>query len=318
MKECNLRIIFFVLSLVFLSFNLCAARLITPIPQKIEYNEAKALLGKKLFYEKMLSKDKKISCASCHDLYSGGTDHRKFSIGVFNRVHSINSPTVYNAIFNFRQNWNGSAKDLKEQAAMAIKGFSEMDMTEKEVEDRLNKSSKYRELFYKVYGINEIKFSYVIDAIAEFEKALITPNCKFDKYLRGEIELTEDEKDGFSLFKSLGCITCHNGVNLGGNSYQKIGIIFPHKWSEKVPDLYQITKDPEDKNVFKVPTLRNIEITYPYFHDGSAKTLKEAVEKMALHNLGLELNKEEMKKILMFLKTLTGELPDIIKENKEK
>ncbi|MGA1847177.1 cytochrome-c peroxidase [Deferribacter abyssi] len=306
--------ILFIVFILLLSLNSFAVEIITPIPRKISYNKAKALLGKKLFNEKMLSKDKKVSCASCHVLYDGGTVHKRFSKGVFNRELLVNIPTVFNCVFNFRQNWDGSAKDLKEQAAMAIKGFLEMDMTEKEVEYRLNKSLKYRDLFYHIYGTKEIKFEYVIDAIAEFERALITPNSKFDKYLRGEIKLSKEESEGYSYFKSLGCITCHNGVNVGGNSFQKIGLIVPYKWNKNTPDLFSRTKDIDDKNVFKVPTLRNIELTYPYFHDGSAKTLEDAVEKMALHNLGFNIEKDKLSKICIFLKTLTGELPEILKE----
>ena len=153
----------------------------------------------------------------------------------------------------------------------------------------------------------------VADAIAEFEKALITPNSKFDKYLRGEVKLSQDELEGYKLFKKLGCISCHNGINFGGNSFQKIGVIKDYPWSPDNPDRYQITKREFDKNVYRVPVLRNIDCTYPYFHNGSIQTLEGAVQTMAYYNLGFKLSDEELEKIIAFLKTLRGELPDILK-----
>ncbi len=300
---------------------------IKPIPLNIEYNKEKAYLGKLLFHDPILSRDKTVSCASCHDLYSKwGTDRRSVSVGVKNRLGKVNAPTVFNSYFNFRLFWNGRAKDLKEQANGPIHNPVEMDMDKKTIEERLNKIEFYKKLFKKVYKTDRIKYSLVLDAIAEFEKALITPNSKFDKYLRCKeknenIEkckniLTEKELKGYLIFKKVGCVSCHNGINIGGNSFQKVGVVNPYPWKPDYPDRYQITKDEKDKNVFKVPSLRNIECTYPYFHDGSVKTLKEALKKMSYHNLGFELSDEEIDYIEAFLKTLTGELPKILKEQK--
>ncbi len=286
---------------------------IKPLPLNIEYNREKAQLGKKLFFDKMLSRDYDLSCASCHDPKQGGTIYTKFSPRASEDLMS-NVPTVFNAVFNFRQFWNGRAKDLYEQASIPILNPSEMSLTKEELERRINSSKEYKKLFKDIYGVDYISFEHVVDAIVEFEKALITPNSRFDKYLRGEIQLTPSEQEGFTLFKQLGCITCHNGVNIGGNSFQKFGVVNPYKWEPYFPDRYKITGREEDKNVYKVPSLRNVAITYPYFHDGSVQTLEEAVKKMAYHQLGIELSDEEITKIVDFLKTLTGDMPDILKD----
>jgi len=284
---------------------------IRPLPTEIEYDPRKALIGRELFFDTILSRNRDISCATCHDPEQGGTVHLRFSPKVSEDLKA-NVPTVFNAVFNFRQFWNGRAKDLYEQAAVPILNPAEMDLTKEEVEKRINENEKYRRMFKEVYGIDYITFDHVIDAIVEFEKALITPNSRFDRYLRGEIDLTESEKEGYALFKKLGCITCHNGINIGGNSFQKFGVVNPYKWEPYFPDRYKITGREEDKNVYKVPSLRNVAITYPYFHDGSAATLEEAVKKMAYHQLGITLSDEEVTKIVDFLKSLTGEMPAIL------
>jgi len=287
-------------------------KLIEPIPEKIEYNKQKAELGKFLFFDPILSKDKSVSCASCHKPSEGWADRGKVSIGVYGKKGNVQSPTVLNSVFNFRQFWNGRAKDLKEQINGPVHNNFEMAMDEKIVEERLNKIPFYKKLFKKVYHTGKIRYDMVVDAIAEFEKALITPDSKFDLYLKGKAKLTPLEEKGYVLFKKYGCVTCHNGRNIGGNSFQKMGIIFPVK--KCVGDRYEITHAKFDKCVYKVPTLRNIALTAPYFHDGNAKTLKEAVEKMAYHNLGMKLSKEDIKAIVAFLKTLTGKTPEIMRK----
>ncbi len=287
---------------------------VQPIPKSVEYDREKAELGKLLFFDPILAKDNRTSCAYCHDVYNKcGTDHRPVSKGFHDKEGNANALTVFNTIFNFRLFWNGSAKDLVEQIYGPIQNPAEMNMSTEEVEKRLNNSPFYRKIFKKVFGTDRIKFEHVAQAIAEFEKALITPNSKFDRYLRGEIKLSQKELEGYKLFKKLGCISCHNGVNLGGNSFQKVGVLHPYPWHKNYPDRYQITKKEFDKNVFRVPTLRNIDCTYPYFHDGSVETLEDAVQIMAYYNLGFNLSKEEVEKIVAFLKTLTGELPQILK-----
>jgi len=305
----------FLIFFIFINI-LFAIEPIVPIPKTIKYNKQKALLGKRLFFDPILSADNKVSCATCHSPAFAGADNKQFSIGVFGRIDKpMNSPTAYNAVFNCWQFWNGRAKDLKEQAEMANQDHDEMGMSPKKVEEKINKNKEYKKLFKKVYNADYITYDMVFDAIAEFEKALITPDCKFDKYLRGEVDLNEKEKEGYFLFKSYGCITCHNGVNLGGNSFQKMGVMILNKKIPRGRDRFEVTKNPDDKYVYKVPTLRNIELTAPYFHNGSVKTLKEAIKKMAYYNLGIVLKEDEIDAIESFLKTLTGKTPEILDEN---
>jgi len=284
---------------------------IIPIPRTVEYDENKALLGKRLFSETLLSSDNTVSCHSCHDFNFGGAESKPVSIGVYNRVGNLNAPTVLNSYFNFRQFWNGRAIDLKEQAKGPLHNIIEMDMTVEKVEKVLNAHDEYLGLFKQVYGKVPITFELVVDAIAEFEKALFTPDSIFDRYLRGEIELSKTEKKGYILFKTLGCISCHNGINIGGNSFQYIGAINPLE-NEVKGDLYEISGDPFDKNRFKVPSLRNIALTAPYLHDGSRKSLADILILMAYHNLGFSLSQEEIALLTSFLKTLTGKTPKIL------
>lgn len=285
---------------------------ISPIPKTVEYNKAKALLGKKLFYDTLLSQDNTVSCCLCHNLSNGGADSRKVSLGADGRLGNIQAPTVYNSRYNFKQFWNGRAANLKEQAKGPLENPNEHAMNPQLIQKRLNASKSYRKLFYQVYHTNRITFNEVIDAIAEFENALITPNAKFDRYLRGEVSLSPQEKEGYRLFKQYGCITCHNGINIGGNSFQKMGTFFPYETNATYPDRADVLKNKKYHNVFKVPTLRNIALTAPYFHDGSAKTLLEAVKTMSYHNLGIKISPDNARKIVAFLKTLTGEKPKIV------
>ncbi len=295
------RIIF----IIFLKY-LYAFNLITPIPEHIKIDKQKAKLGKYLFMDSRLSADKKVACISCHKPNEGWADKRRVSIGVFGKKGRVNSPTILNAVFNFRQFWNGRVKSLKEQVFGPLHTTFEMNMSKKDVEKFVNKNSFYKKLFKKIYHTNYITADMVADAIAEFEKSLITPNCKYDLYLKGKAKLTPLEMRGKILFKKYGCITCHNGVNIGGNSFEKMGLIIPYK--NCIDDRYEITHNVLDKCVYKVPTLRNISLTAPYFHDGSAKTLKEAISNMGYYNLGIRLKLDEVKAIEAFLKTFTGEL----------
>ena len=286
---------------------------ITPIPEHAPYNKAKAKLGMYLFFDTILSKDKTISCASCHNPSEGWADKRKVSIGVYGRKGIIQSPTVLNARFNFVQMWDGSCRDLKAQINGPVHNPVEMNMSNELVEKRLNADKKYKKLFKKIYHTDYITYNDVADAIAEFEKALYTPDSKFDLYLKGKVKLSREEKKGFMLFKSYGCVICHNGVNVGGNSFQRMGVI--HHMKNCVGDRYSLTKDPEDKCVYKVPTLRNIALTAPYFHTGKVKTLIEAVKNMGYYNLGMKIPQKDAEAIVEFLKTLTGKKPEFLKEN---
>jgi len=297
-----------------LSVFLFADNLIVPIPENAPYNKQKAKLGEMLFFDTILSKDKTISCASCHNPKEGWSDSRKVSIGVYGRKGIVQSITILNSRFNFRQMWSGSCKDLQQQMNLPIHLTYEMDMSNKLVEKRVNSSKLYKKLFEKIYHKTYITYNMVTDAIAEFEKALYTPNSKFDLYLKGKAKLTSEEKKGYMLFKSYGCVICHNGVNVGGNSFQKIGVI--HHMKDCVGDRYSFTKNPADKCVYKVPSLRNVALTAPYFHNGSAKTLLDAVKMMGYYNLGIKIPKNDAEYIVSFLKTLTGKKPEFLKENR--
>ncbi|MDZ7642000.1 MAG: cytochrome c peroxidase [Desulfurivibrio sp.] len=290
-----------------------ASEPITPIPRSIDFDRAKAELGRELFHDPLLSLDRTISCASCHDLDSGGHDPRPVSLGIKGREGSMNAPTVFNAVFNFRQFWNGRAADLREQADGPLQNPVEMGMSREEVEQRLTADGDYRRRFRAIYGGEEVRFTAVLDALAEFQRALITPGSRFDQYLRGEITLAPHEYQGYLTFKELGCVTCHNGVNLGGNSFQRIDIIKPRELDhEDLEDRYAVTGKPTDRGVFKVPTLRNIVLTAPYLHDGSAADLEQVLSTMARHGLGVELKDKQIHDLISFFNTLTAPRPDFL------
>lgn len=295
----------YILLYLFMSIFLYAEP-IEPLPLKAEYDEKSAALGKELFFDPILSKDGTISCATCHHLENGGDDNLKFSFGINGQEGVINSPTVYNAVYNFRQFWDGRVKDLQEQALGPIENPLEMGNNFENLIKTLE-ASKYKQQFDLLYseGITKKTITY---ALAEFEKTLITPNAPFDRYLRGDKNaISEDQKEGYALFKSKGCISCHHGQNVGGNLYNKFGVVE----SVKSADLgrYNVTKKDRDKYFFKVPSLRNVAKTSPYFHDGRTLDLAEAVKIMALYQLGRPVNEEEVTKIVAFLTSLSGAIP---------
>lgn len=301
-----------------LTFYLFSIELITPIPESIKYNKERAKLGKLLFHETKLSGDNSISCATCHDLDRGGVDRLSYSFGVDGKTGTIHTPTVYNAVFNIAQFWDGRVKTLKEQASGPIHNPKEMNSDFKEVVKKLTEEKRYRDLFNKLYT-DGITGDNIVDAIAEFEKALTTPHSRFDRYLKGDFKaITDQEKEGYELFKSHGCISCHHGVNVGGNLYHQFGVI--KKFNDNFNNLgrFNVTKDEDDKYYFKVPTLRNINETAPYFHNGGTWDLKEAIQIMGEYQLGKRLNEDETEKIYKFLLTLTGETPKIAKDKSAK
>ncbi|WP_304543603.1 cytochrome-c peroxidase [Sulfurimonas microaerophilic] len=299
----------FILYTLLFSEFLFSAELITPIPTNVDVDQAKATLGKELFYETKLSKNNTVSCANCHQLYSGGDDDLVVSQGINGAKGSINAPTVYNAVFNFRQFWDGRAKTLKDQALGPIENPIEMGHDFEALIPELNQSD-YKTKFDALYE-DGITRDNIADAIAEFEKTLITPNAPFDLYLKGDVTaLNQEEKEGYKLFKAKGCIACHHGINIGGNSYNKFGIFSDSNSSDL--GRYNVTHRERDKFYFKVPSLRNIEKTAPYFHDGRTDDLDEAVLLMAKYQLGRKITKDELKKIVAFLKSLNGELPQDI------
>ena len=300
----------YLFSLIFITTYLVADTLISPLPQKVEVNAAKAKLGKALFFDVRLSKDGSVSCASCHILNEGGDDNLPVSFGYNGQTGTRNAPTVYNAVYNFRQFWDGRAADLQDQAADPIENPVEMANSFKKLIPKLEKTP-YKKAFEAIYK-DGITKNNITDAIAEYEKTLITPNAPFDKYLKGDNNaLSKEAKEGYEIFKTKGCVLCHQGINLGGNMYNKFGIY--SESNSKDLGRYDVTHKERDKGYFKVPSLRNIARTAPYFHDGSEPSLREAVLTMSEYQLGREITNEEVNKILAFLKSLNGELPKNIK-----
>ena len=284
---------------------LLSKELITPIPLENSFDMKKAVLGKKLFSDTRLSKDDTISCATCHILDEGGDDNLAVSFGIDGQTGTRNAPTVLNSKFNLAQFWDGRAKNLEDQAAGPIHNPIEMNSNFDEVIKKLKKDKKYVLLFETIYE-DGITGKNITNAIAEYENTLLTPNSKFDKYLRGDKKaLSQDELKGYTLFKEYGCISCHNGVNIGGNLMQKLGVIEQYKTKDL--GKYEVTKKIEDMYYFKVPSLRNINLTPPYFHDGLTPTLKDAVTKMSYYQVGYNLSEQEIDYIVQFLHTLTGD-----------
>lgn len=284
---------------------------IQPIqPAKVQ-NPAMVELGKKLFFDPRLSKSGFISCNSCHNLSMGGTDNLKTSIGHNWQKGPINAPTVLNSSLNLAQFWDGRALTLKDQAGGPIANPGEMASTHSLAISVLQSIPAYVAEYKAVFGSDKIDIDGVTKAIAAFEETLVTPNSRFDKWLKGDKKaLTADEVAGYELFKDSGCTACHNGAAAGGNTFQKMGVVEPYKSSSPAEGRVAVTKEEADRFFFKVPTLRNVEMTYPYFHDGEAGTLAQAVDTMGRIQLGKSFTKEENAKIVAFLKSLTGDQPD--------
>jgi len=283
---------------------------IQPIPAVKVPNPALVELGKKLYFDPRLSKSGFISCNTCHNLSMGGSDNLKTSIGHNWQKGPINSPTVLNSSRNVAQFWDGRAKDLKAQAAGPIANPGEMAFTHELAVSLLQSIPGYTAEFKKVFGSDKVDVDRITQAIAAFEETLATPNSRFDQWLKGNRKaLTTWELEGYQLFKDSGCVACHNGPAVGGNSFQKMGVVEPYKATSPAEGPVAVTGKDADRFNFKVPTLRNVELTYPYFHDGAADTLSEAVETMGRVQLGKKFSPEENAKIVAFLKTLTGDQP---------
>jgi cytochrome c peroxidase len=273
-------------------------------------NPAMVELGQKLYFDPRLSMSGFISCNSCHNLSMGGTDNIETSIGHNWQRGPINAPTVLNSSLNLAQFWDGRAADLKAQAGGPIANPGEMAFTHELAVDVLNSIPGYRAEFKKVFGKDKADIDMVTDAIAAFEETLVTPNSRFDKWLKGNKKaLTKTEVEGYELFKNSGCTACHYGEAMGGQSFQKMGLVAEYDTKNKAEGVAGLTGKDTDRMKFKVPTLRNVEMTYPYFHDGAVWTLEEAVDIMGRLQLGRTYSKEEVAKIVAFLKTLTGAQP---------
>lgn len=285
---------------------------VEPLPNTVSVNLQRAALGELLFHDKRLSADNTLSCASCHSLRTGGTDRAKSSTGIRGQIGPINSPTVFNATFNFHQFWDGRAASLEEQAGGPVNNPLEMGSNWKQVLAKLNQDPEMLRVFRERYP-DGLTSNNIMDAIATFERTLVTPNSRFDRYLRGETNaLSHAERRGYQLFKQ-NCASCHAGKNLGGLSYEVMGRKADYfsdrggKMTDADNGRYNVTHRAEDRHRFKVPTLRNIAQTAPYFHDGSARTLDETVRKMGHYQAGKDFNNAEVADLAAFLKTLTGE-----------
>lgn len=286
---------------------------ITPIQPYVSDNPAKVQLGKKLFFEPRLSMSGIISCNTCHNLSRGGTDNLVTSIGHGWQAGPVNAPTVLNSSLAIAQFWDGRAADLQEQAAGPIQADIEMAMPHTLALDVLNSIPGYQDEFEQVFGSRDITIDMVTAAIAEFEETLVTPNSRFDQWLMGDDNaITAYELEGYKIFKDSGCTACHNGEAAGGTSFQRMGIVRAYESTSPVEGRYSITGDDADRFSFKVPTLRNVEYTYPYFHDGQAKTLEEATDIMGQIQLGRHYTEEEIAKVVAFMKTLTGDMPQLM------
>ncbi len=296
---------------------------VRPIADSIPVDVRKVILGDILYHDVRLSSDNTVSCASCHGLETGGVDNKQYSEGVGGQFGGVNAPTVYNAAYNFVQFWDGRANTLAAQAAgpplnpveMASQSFDE-------IVAKLSQDAALVAAFNEVYpdGLSE---QNITDAIQQFEMTLLTPNSRFDRYLKGDYNaINEDELAGYELFKKYNCATCHVGEILGGQSYELMGVHYdyftdrPMEMTEEDNGRYKQTKDERDRHRFKVPGLRNVELTYPYYHDGSRATMEQAVADMAKYQVGVELSQAEIDQIVAFLRTLTGEYKGELLTNK--
>jgi cytochrome c peroxidase len=285
---------------------------IQPIPLQVALDSHKVQLGKNLFADKRLSVDRQVSCLSCHRLDLGGADRKARSIGANGVQTNTNTPTIFNVAYNFRFSWNGKFETLEAQ----IEGLSRTSMGRSwdRVLIDLQKMPDYVRMFEAIY-VDGITQSNAIDALAVYTRSLYTPNSRFDRFLRGDrAALTVEETEGYRLFKSYGCVRCHQGVNVGGNLFQKFGVLgnyFHDRGNITTADYgrYNATGSESDRYAFRVPSLRNVALTPPYFHDGTVKTLEEAISVMAKYQLGQPLPRSRIRRIAQFLKTLDGEPP---------
>lgn len=288
-----------------------SAETIYPMPMLHGQDEDIALLGEQLFFDRNLSSNGSTSCASCHDLNRGGTDQLAKSPGATGQLSSVNTPTVFNARYNFKQFWDGRADSLEEQALGPLTNPKEMNNTWPDILAYVSSNTEYAAQFNAQFDSGVTKET-ILTALAVYQRTLITPNSPFDQFLNGdENAISEQAKHGFELFDDLGCSSCHQGVNVGGNMFQRIGVMgdyFADRGNVTEADfgLYNVTGIENDRYRFKVPSLRNIADTAPYFHDGSAATLPEAVTIMARYQLGIELPQSDVDLLVSFLQTLSA------------
>lgn len=286
---------------------------ITPIPQTLSISKTKAKLGKKLFFDVRLSANNQVACASCHNLNKAGTDGLPIAKGINHKIGLVNTPTVFNAVFNFVQDWNGRAESLAEQAKGPL--FTSFEMGNKTPDKLLalfKNDPTYINLFKQAFPKQTPSIELATQALQAYQSTLITPNSRFDQYLKGDQKaLSKLELKGYQLFQNLGCISCHNGINIGGNMYQTAGIFAPltpnTPTQKNWPDRYDVTGLESDHHKVKVPSLRNIVATAPYLHDGSIATLSKLIKTMGHSQLGKTLTDSQVTALKAFLTTLTGQ-----------
>jgi cytochrome c peroxidase len=265
---------------------------ITPSPEPVTTDRLKVKLGESLFEDKRLSRDNSHSCSSCHDIGTNGAGRKSHDVGVDGTILPLNTLTIFNAALNFRYGWEGKYRTLEADALAALEGPAIMGTSISDVVEKLKADPNVRRDFAAAYG-NGPDQTNVLDAIARFERTLVTPGSRFDSWLAGDAAaLSENEMNGYVLFKSMGCVSCHQGVNVGGNLFERHGIFHP-----------LASPQPE---ILRVPSLRNVAVTAPYFHDGSAPTLDDAVRKMGVAQLNSTLTEQQVSAIVAFLHTLTG------------
>ena len=296
--------------------NAEALQLFAPLPAVMSspdnpVTDAKVTLGRILYYDTRLSANQKISCNTCHPLDAYGAESKSVSTGFKNQQGKRNAPTVYNAAGHFVQFWDGRAPTVEEQAKGPITNPVEMAMPSNAAAVEVIKSMPdYVALFQVAFPkeTDPITYNNMALAIGAFERGLVTPSA-WDAFIEGDQSaLTDAQKTGFNTFAATGCQWCHYGPYVGGASYQKLGVVKP--WLDQTDQgLYQLTKEEIDKMVFKVPSLRNIQKTGPYFHDGSVSTLDQAIRNMAVHQRGVELTDAQTKSIETWMGSLTGEIP---------
>lgn len=284
---------------------------IQAIPETLGADPEKAALGKKLFFDVRLSADNSISCAHCHNLDEGGADSLSHSFGVEGREGMINSPTVFNSGLNVTQFWDGRAKSLEDQVDGPVQAHGEMASSWPMVLEKISADSEYRRLFSETYE-NGVTRANIKHAIAEFERTLLTPDSRFDQYLKGdETAITDEEKEGYRQFKEYGCTACHQGRNVGGNLFQVLGVMGDYFSDHRIENetdygRFNVTGELKDKYHFKVPSLRLAVLTAPYFHNGRYESLAETIRTMAKYQLGRDIPDEDIRSIIQFLYTLPG------------
>lgn len=286
---------------------------IQPIAPAVVTDRALVDLGAKLYFDPRLSKSGFISCNSCHNLSLGGTDNLVTSIGHNWQQGPINAPTVLNSSLSVAQFWDGRAPTLKAQAAGPIANPKEMAFTHELAVEVIASIPAYVDEFDRVFKTRDVTIDGITSAIAAFEDTLVTPNSRFDKWVNGDrAALSTAEHRGFMVFHMSGCGACHNGPAAGGKSFQKMGVVEPYRTSNPAEGRIAVTGNDADRFNFKVPTLRNVELTYPYFHDGAAATLSDAVNTMGRIQLGRQFSEKDTADLVAFLKTLTGDQPQIM------